>query len=281
MKEDYFFPMPVDLKREHFLFNGGGHMFAKFKNTRYLVSTAMLSSLAFLLALVEIPTPFASYLLLDASEIPILVAGNTLGVPAMVVSIAIRSLFRFMFRGTLLIGEVAAVTASLIFGLTFIYITKLLNKKNVEKNKKVTNAFAIATLLISILLIVLLVVNNPDYLIFGILTALIPIGFAVLGFIKPTTLKQQVFLQGVTSTLLVTVVMVFANFLFITPTYFVQRFAFFTEIVDLYFGGDINPYLVSAILPLIPFNIFKFSVMNVIYFSIERVVKYQNWKKSS
>lgn len=273
--------MPAGSKREHFLFNGGDVMFAKFKNTRYLVSTAMLSSLAFLLALFEIPTPFASYLLLDASEIPILVAGNTLGVPAMVVTILIRSLFRFMFRGTLLIGEVAAITASLIFGLTFIYITKILNKKNVDKNKKITNLFGLATVLISTLLIIVLVVNNPEWLVFGILTALIPIGFAVLGFLKPTTLKQQVFLQAVTSTLLVTIVMVIANFLFITPTYFVQRFAFFNEIVDLYFEGNINPYLVTAILPLIPFNIFKFSIMNVIYFSIERVVKYQNWKKSS
>jgi riboflavin transporter FmnP len=273
--------VPADSKREHFLFNGGDVMFAKFKKTRYLVSTAMLSSLAFLLALFEIPTPFASYLLLDASEIPILVAGNTLGVPAMVVTILIRSLFRFMFRGTLLIGEVAAIIASLIFGLTFIYITKILNKKSVDKNKKITNVFGLVTVLISTLLIVTLVINNPEWLIFGILTALIPIGFAVLGFLKPTTLKQQVFLQAVTSTLLVTIVMVIANFLFITPTFFVQRFALYTEIVDLYFEGNINQYLATTILPLVPFNIFKFSIMNVIYFSIERVVKYQNWKKSS
>ena len=267
--------------REHFLFHGGGFMFAKFKNTRYLVSTAMLSALAFLLALVEIPTPFAGYLLLDASEIPILVAGNALGVSSMVVSIAIRSLFRFMFKGTILIGEVAAISASLIFGLSFIFVTKLLNAKDAKKNLKITKIFGTITSILTAVFILLVVINNPEWIVFGILTALVPIAFLIVGFVKPTTKRQQVFVQGVTSTLLVTIIMVFANFLFITPTYAVQRFAFFPEVVNLYYGGDIVHYLIAFILPLIPFNILKFSLMNVIYFSIERVVKYMNWKKSS
>lgn len=267
--------------REHFLFHGGGSMFARFKDTRYLVSTAMLSALAFLLALVEIPTPFANYLLLDASEIPILVAGNTLGIGAMVVSIAIRSLFRFIFKATLPIGEVAAITASLIFGLSFIFVSRLLNTKDTNKNIKITTIFAGVTSFLSAILILVILINNPEWIIFGILTALVPIGFLVIGFIKPTTKRQQIFVQAVTSTLLVTIVMVFANFLFITPTYFVQRFAFFPEVVNMFYGGDITPYLVGFILPLVPFNILKFSLMNIIYFSVERVVKYMNWKKSS
>jgi riboflavin transporter FmnP len=256
-------------------------MFAKFKDTRYLVSTAMLSALAFLLALVEIPTPFAGYLLLDASEIPILVAGNTLGISSMVVSIAIRSLFRFIFKGTLIIGEIAAIIASLIFSLSFIFITRILSAKDTKKNLKITTSFGAVTAVLSTLLILVLILNNPEWLFAGIITALVPIGFLLLGFIRPTTKRQQIFVQGVTSTILVTVIMVIANFLFITPTFVVQRFAFYPEIVNQFFGGDINPYLVGFILPLIPFNILKFSLMNGIYFSIERVVKYMNWKKSS
>ena len=271
--------MPADYKREHFLFNGGDIMFAKLKNTRYLVSTAMLSSIAFIFSIFETPPIFTDFLKIDASEIAILVAGNTLGTPAMVLTILIRSLFRFMFIGTPPIGEVAAIIASLVFGLTFVYITKVLDKKNVNKNKMISTIFGLLTLLISTLLIILFVLNNPEWLILGIISALIPLGFALIGLLRPTTLKQQVFFKAVTSTLLVTIIMVIANFFFIVPSYFTQRLSFFNQILTPEYG--VNEYLLTAILPLIPFNILKFSLMNVIYFSIERVVKYQKWKKSS
>jgi riboflavin transporter FmnP len=271
--------VPAGSKREHFLFNGGDVMFAKFKNTRYLVSTAMLSSIAFIFSIFETPPIFTEFLRIDASEIAILVAGNTLGAPAMVVAILIRSLFRSMFIGTLLIGEIAAIIASLVFGLTFVYITKVLDEKSVKKNKKISYLFGLLTFLISTLLIILFVINNPEWLILGIISALIPLGFALVGLLKPTTLKQKVFFKAVTSTMLVTIIMVIANFLFIVPSYYTQRLSLFYQILTPEYG--INEYLLTVILPLIPFNILKFSLMNIIYFSIERVVNYQNWKKSS
>lgn len=253
-------------------------MFANLKDTKKLVLTAMLAALAFVLSLIEIPTPFQSYLSIDASEIPVLIAANFFGSGGLIIVVLLRSLFRFFFKGTLIFGEVAAICASIILGLVFTYINKKMSKNSEIKNNNTTKIIGIISAITCIIAIVILATSDFTWKVMGIIVFSLPLIFLLILIIKPSKQLKLYFVQTIISSLIVTVVMVILNFIFITPSNALQKFAFYPEIINLWFGGSMKQYIYITIIPLIPFNIFKIILMIWLYFSTERVIKFSKDK---
>lgn len=108
---------------------------AKMTKTRKLVVTAMLSSLATILMLVEIPLPFIAppFYKLDFSEVPVLIGAFSMGPVAGVVIEAIKILLNFVLNGTITggVGEIA----NFIIGCSFVVPASLIYKhKKTKKN---------------------------------------------------------------------------------------------------------------------------------------------------
>ncbi|MDD3383308.1 MAG: ECF transporter S component [Bacilli bacterium] len=253
-------------------------MFANLKDTKKLVLTAMLAALAFVLSLIEIPTPFQSYLSIDASEIPVLIAANFFGSGGLIIVVILRSLFRFFFKGTLIFGEIAAICASIILGLIFTYINKKMSKNSEIKNNNITKILGIISSVFCIIAIIILATSNFDWKIMGIIVFSLPLLLLFILLIRPSKQLKLYFVQTIISSIVVTVIMVILNFIFITPSNALQKFAFYPEIVELWFNGSIKQYIYVTIIPLVPFNIFKIIIMIWLYFSVERVIKFSKTK---
>ncbi len=250
-------------------------MFAFFKDTKKLVLCAMLSALSFILALIEIPTPFLSYLSLDASEIPILVGANLLGPGGLLVITLLRSILRFALKGTLIFGEIAAILASLTLGFIFTFINKKMDQGDVKKNQKIALYTLIITIITCFTGIVLLIISAPVWQIGGIIVLILPLLFCLYAFIRKDKSTQIEFCQTIISVLVVTVFMVILNFFFITPSNALQKFAFYPELVNLWFDGSIRNYIYATIVPLIPFNILKFTLVIWLYIIIKKILHQQ------
>ena len=250
-------------------------MFSFLKDTKKLVLTAMLVALAFLLSLVEIPTLFLSYLSLDASELPILVAADLLGGGALIVVTILRSVLRFFIKGTLIFGELAAIIMSLSLGFIFIGLHHRFEKQNGTANRKLVIGSLIAAIVICISAIIYVAVSSVAWKVLGIITFALPLVACVAVLIKPNPKKQLQFCQIIICGCLVTAIMVVLNFLFLTPSNALQKPAFFPELVNTWFAGSYSEYIYSTIVPLIPFNLLKIILTIIIYFAVERISKQQ------
>lgn len=122
---------------------------SKMTNTRKLVVTAMLSSLATILMLVEIPLPFIAppFYEMDFSEVPALIGAFSMG-PAVGVTIeAVKILLNLIFNGTDTggIGEIA----NFIIGCAYILPASIIYKRKKTKVNAIL-AMAVATLTMAV-----------------------------------------------------------------------------------------------------------------------------------
>ena len=158
----------------------------KMTNTRKLVVTAMLSSLATVLMLVEIPLPFIAppFYELDFSEIPVLIGAFSLGPMAGVAIEAIKILINLIINGTTTggVGEVAnfLIGCSLVVPAALIY-----------KHKK-TKSGAILSMVVGTVAMAVLGVFINAYVMIPIYSAFMPIeqiihmGKDIVPYIKDT-----------------------------------------------------------------------------------------------
>lgn len=245
------------------------------KDTKKMIFTAMLAALAFLLSLIEIPTPFLSYLSLDASEIPILLTAELLGNGALIVVAFLRSALRFVFKGTLIFGEVAAIIASISLGLIFTSVRKKYLKNDENRNKKTIAATIIGAIFISVAAIISLLLSDVTWKVGGVITFSVPLLASLIALGKKDAAARRRFVETITTIFSVTAVMVVLNFIFVTPSNALQKPCFAPEIVNLWFAGSYRAYIYATILPLIPFNMVKLILTIIIYYIVERVKKYQ------
>lgn len=142
---------------------------AKMTKTRKLVVTAMLSSLATILMLVEIPLPFIAppFYELDFSEVPVLIGAFSMGPVAGVVIEAIKILLNFVLNGTITggVGEIA----NFVIGCSFVVPASLIYKhKKTKKN-------AIISMIVGTLCMAVLGVFINAYVMIPIYSNFIPL----------------------------------------------------------------------------------------------------------
>jgi len=249
-------------------------MFKFLKDTRKLVLCGILSALAFALALIEIPTPFQSYLSIDFSEIPILIGAYSLGPGGLILIAIIRSLLRFFIKGTLIFGEVAAICASIICGLMFI----LINKAN---DKKLSWLLYIVFYALDIAIMVVVILYQPSWWIFAVVILALPILLTILVYLIPKwreSENKKLLLSSITSIFVVTIFMTLLNFFFLTPSNFLGKVATYQAVLDM--GFSMNDYIYGYILPLLPFNILKYSLVFIVFYLLRSLLNFVKKKES-
>lgn len=250
-------------------------MFKFLKDTHKLAWCGMLSALSFVLSLIEIPTPFQSYLSIDFSEVPILLGAYSLGGGGLIIISILRSLLRFMVKGTLIFGEIAAICASIVCGFVFIYMNKA------KKSRKTREFIVLPIIILSIIISTILLLKSPNYLLIGLFVTLLPVvGIIVIILIPKIDNQTKNFaIESIVSIMIVTIFMTIVNFLFITPSNFLAEFASYKTILKM--GISMEDYLNIYILPLIPFNILKYTIVFVVSYLIRRVFKLIKIKESN
>lgn len=142
--------------------------YLRLKKMLYIVSLAAVS---IVLALVEIPWPFASFLKLDFSEIAILVALLVLGTKETMMVVVVRTIARRLFRGFDpgdLVGEMLAMFASFSIILAYNVSRKVLRIKekpllyevSVNNNHVSAKELIVTTVMITVFLSVILFAVN-------------------------------------------------------------------------------------------------------------------------
>lgn len=106
-----------------------------FKDTKKLVMMGLLSALASILMLLEIPYPPFPFLKFDISDLPTLLVAQTLGgVPAIITAI-VTSLISLIARGPRTpygIGLITAALSSSALALTYLFVNKLFKKRGMK-----------------------------------------------------------------------------------------------------------------------------------------------------
>lgn len=122
----------------------------KINKTRKLVVIALLSSLATILMLFEIPLPFIAppFYEIDFSEVPALIGAFSLGPVAGVIIEAIKILLNFILNGTTTggIGEIA----NFVIGCAYILPASIIYKRKKTKGNAIL-AMAVATVIMAVL----------------------------------------------------------------------------------------------------------------------------------
>lgn len=144
----------------------------KTKNLRAICGTGVLSALAFVLMLIEIPLPFIipSFIKLDFSELPALIASFAYGPVYGVAVCFLKNLIHWPIGTTGGVGEIS----NFLLGAVFVFIAGLIYKRN--KTKK--NAF-IGSLLGAIIMAIISIFTNY-YIVYPIYTAFMPM-HAIIG----------------------------------------------------------------------------------------------------
>ena len=254
------------------------------KNVKGIVYTAMLSTLALVLGLIQIPTPFAPWLAIDGSEIIVLVAGNFFGFGVMTTVIILRSVLRWALgisTGFFIVGEIAAILSSLMLGGIFLLIKKRCLKPKNDENCELKNTFKINNILAIVITILLIPFTyfafqseEKGCLILGSITLFLPI---LIYFIftlikKEKSIKFSGQILTATSAIFInSVIMTFLNFFVITPSNFLQKPAIFSTILAET-HMPMNAYVIGYILPVLPFNILNGIISVIVYFLIEKTL---------
>ncbi len=142
--------------------------YLRLKKMLYIVSLAAVS---IVLALIEIPWPFASFLKLDFSEVAILVALLVLGTKETMMVVLVRTIARRIFRGFDpgdLVGEMLAMFASFSIILAYNVSRRVLKIKekpllyevSVNNNHVKAKELIVTTILITTFLSVILFAVN-------------------------------------------------------------------------------------------------------------------------
>ncbi|MBQ8057598.1 MAG: ECF transporter S component [Ruminococcus sp.] len=123
---------------------------SRMTNTRKLVVTAMLSSLATVLMLFEIPLPFIAppFYEMDFSEVPVLIGAFSMGPSVGVIIEAVKILLNLIINGTTTggIGEIA----NFAIGCAYILPASLIYKRKKTKSNAII-AMGVATLTMAVL----------------------------------------------------------------------------------------------------------------------------------
>lgn len=251
-------------------------MFKFLKDTHKLSWCAILSALAFILSLVEIPTPFQAYLSIDFSEIPILIGAYSLGSGGLIIIVILRSVLRFALKGTLIMGEVAAVLASIICGLSFIYL------RHFKKGPKSLLAVYLPVYGLSIALMITVFILRPSWWLYAFFLILGILIFILIINLIPKFGQSEIkdfLVESVIVIYIVTVLMTILNFIFITPSNFLGKLATYQTVLDM--GVSLNDYLITYILPLLPFNILKYTIIFIVFYLIRRILTFFDKKKEA
>ncbi|MBE6823735.1 MAG: ECF transporter S component [Ruminococcaceae bacterium] len=155
-------------------------------NTRKLVVTAMLSSIATVLMLFEIPLPFVAppFYKMDFSEIPVLIGAFSLGPLSGVIIEAIKVLLNLIINGTTTggVGELA----NFLIGCSFVVPAALIYKYKKTKVGAIIS-MAVGTVAMAVLgVIINAYLMIPIYSQFMPLEQIIQMGKDIVPFIKDT-----------------------------------------------------------------------------------------------
>ncbi|MDQ0219025.1 ECF transporter S component [Peribacillus cavernae] len=126
----------------------------KTTNVRKLVSLAMLGSVSYVLMLLNFPFPgFPTFLMIDFSEIPALIAALLFGPMAAIIVELIKNLLDYVMTGSqtgVPVGHIANFTAGVLFVLPTYFIYKKLSSR-----KGMTFGLIAGTLIMAVLMSVL------------------------------------------------------------------------------------------------------------------------------
>ena len=155
-------------------------------NTRKMVVTAMLSSLATVLMLFEIPLPFIAppFYEMDFSEVPVLIGAFSMGPTTGVIIEAIKILVNFIINGTDTggIGEIS----NFVMGCAYILPASIIYKRKKTKGNAIL-AMSVATVVMSILgIFINAYVMIPIYSAFMPLEQIIQMGKDIVPLITNT-----------------------------------------------------------------------------------------------
>ncbi|MDD8048266.1 MAG: Gx transporter family protein [Thomasclavelia sp.] len=208
----------------------------KITKTQKIVLAAMLAALGVIINLIEIPYPFAPWLNLDLSEIVVLIAVSTLGLPSAVFVCICKFFVSILFKGPvgpIAIGQITALIASLSICFTYYFLSKKVFKED----------------------------NLKNYCINMLITMFV---FAMIMFI--------------------------INYLFVTPTYLMQKPTWYTDMpfnVDINafnkqygsnisipsFLGFLSGYGQAIFIIYFPFNFIKGIITAIVYYFVRPVEK--------
>ncbi|EIJ78718.1 hypothetical protein PB1_14209 [Bacillus methanolicus PB1] len=123
-------------------------------NTKTIVTVGMLSTIAYVLMLLNFPIPpFPSFLLIDFSDIPAMIAALVFGPAAGILVELIKNILDYLMKGSptgVPVGHIANFAAGIIFILpTWFVYNKLKTKKGM------TIALVTGTIVMSVLMSVL------------------------------------------------------------------------------------------------------------------------------
>lgn len=142
---------------------------SRMTNTRKLVVTAMLASLATVLMLFEIPLPFIAppFYEMDFSEVPVLIGAFSMGPGAGVIIEAIKILINLIMNGTDTggVGEIA----NFVIGCAYILPAAIIYKR------KKTKSNAILSMVIATITMAVLSVFINAYVMIPIYSAFMPL----------------------------------------------------------------------------------------------------------
>ena len=142
---------------------------SRMTNTRKLVVTAMLASLATVLMLFEIPLPFIAppFYEMDFSEVPVLIGAFSMGPGAGVIIEAIKILINLIMNGTDTggVGEIA----NFVIGCAYILPAAIIYKK------KKTKGNAILSMVVATITMAVLSVFINAYVMIPIYSAFMPL----------------------------------------------------------------------------------------------------------
>lgn len=114
----------------------------------YMVKVSVLSVLAFLIMLIELPLPFTpEFLKIDLSDLPSLVASFAMGPVAGILVQLLKNILKIALRGTntLFVGELA----NFLVGSIYVVVASLIYRRKRTKGAAV-KGLVLATLLMSV-----------------------------------------------------------------------------------------------------------------------------------
>ncbi|RJS66927.1 ECF transporter S component [Priestia filamentosa] len=145
IQEPFFFEM--DRKE-------GERIMNKNKKTQKFVAIGMLSSIAYVLMMLNFPIPiFPSFLLIDFSELPALIAAIVFGPLAGIAVEAIKNFLYYAVQGSMT-GVPVGSLANFIAGVLYIVPVALMFRK-FRNRKSITLGLTVGTILTSIVMSIL------------------------------------------------------------------------------------------------------------------------------
>ncbi len=109
------------------------------QTTRYIAVTGILSAIAFVLMLIEIPIPFLmpSFIKFDFSDLPALIGSFSMGPVCGILIELIKNLLHVLDSGSFGVGELS----NFILGAVFVGVAGVIYKHNKTKKGAVIGAF--------------------------------------------------------------------------------------------------------------------------------------------